>query len=244
MSRHERLTPPGGSASAAGAPSRRQVLAGAALLAVAVAGTALKPHRRIDLLGKHKLDPLVPQAFADWRYEPASGLILPPADQLRDAIYSQLVTRVYADGNGNRVMALIAYSAAQDGTVQVHRPEVCYPASGYRLTANRLHETPLMPGRSVPSRFIIAQSDLRSEALIYWTRVGGHFPTRWLEQRGAVMAENFGGAIPDGVLVRFSTEEGPAAAALLDRFAAAFYGAASTALRDVLVGQTMAAGSL
>ena len=125
------------------ATTRRQMLLGGAFLAAAAAGVAFQPRRVEMLLGNAKLDALVPPAFAGWRFEAASGLVLPPADQLRDKIYSQLVTRVYARGDGTRVMLVIAYSGAQDGTIQVHRPEVCYPASGFRLTTIAPHTTAL-----------------------------------------------------------------------------------------------------
>ena len=131
--------------------------------------------------------------------------MLPPADQLRDSIYSQLLTRSYARAGAAPVMLLIAYSGAQDGTVQIHRPEVCYPASGYRLTQMDPHEVALAPGVAVPARAITAETEVRREQLIYWTRLGRHFPTRWIEQRLAVTAENFAGMVPDGVLVRISS---------------------------------------
>ena len=59
---------------------------------------------------------------------------MPPQDQLQDKVYSQLLTRTYANQAGDEIMLLIAYNGAQDGVVQIHRPEVCYPASGFRLS--------------------------------------------------------------------------------------------------------------
>lgn len=220
--------------------TRRQLVIGGALLAAAGVGTAFKPRNRIQALGKAKLEDIVPKEFGGWRFETASGLVLPPADQLRDKIYSQLVTRVYSHERGGSVMALIAYSGSQDGTVQVHRPEVCYPASGYTLTTNAPHAVPLGNGVSVPARYIVAESAVRGEHMIYWTRIGGRFPTRWREQREAVMAENFAGNIPDGVLVRFSSAGSDRNASLLDRFAHDLYSAAGDRLRQVLVGGELA----
>ena len=165
--------------------------------------------------------------------------MLPPADQLRDKIYSQLLTRVYVREGAAPVMLLIAYSGAQDGTLQVHRPEVCYPASGYRLTNVEPHTTMLAPGIAVPTREILAETDVRREQLIYWTRLGSHFPRTWSEQRTAVIAENFAGVIPDGVLVRMSSAGNGSLTPLLDTFARDLYRAVGPRMRQVLLGSTL-----
>ena len=214
---------------------RRETLIGGAFLAAAAAGFALKPRQTENLLGAAKLDDLVPKAIGPWQFNTASGLVLPPADQLRDALYSQLLTRTYVSGNA-AAMLLIAYSGAQDGTVQVHRPEVCYPASGYRLTQQAPHAVSLAPGVTVPARAITAETEVRREQLIYWTRLGRHFPTRWIEQREAVTAENFAGMIPDGVLVRISSTGPGDQLPLLDGFARALFGVVGPRMRQVLLG--------
>lgn len=217
--------------------SRRQALIGGSLLVAATASLVLKPRRVENLLGNGKLDDLVPKQFGEWQFNTASGLVLPPADQLRDKLYSQLLTRVYVRENARPVMLLIAYSGVQDGTLQVHRPEVCYPASGYRLTTVAPHTVPLAPGIAVPSRVMQADSDVRSEQVVYWTRIGRHFPRTWSEQRTAVIQENFAGTIPDGVLMRMSTVGGGAAATPeLDGFARALYRAIGPRMRQVLLG--------
>jgi EpsI family protein len=216
--------------------SRRESLIGGALLAAAAAGLALAPRERQNMLGKAKLDDLVPKAFAGWRFDVASGLVLPPADQLRDKIYSQLLTRVYVREGSPPMMLLIAFSGAQDCTVQVHRPEICYPASGFRLTRIAEHTVPLAPGITVPARAITAESEVRREQLIYWTRVGSHFPTRWSQQRSSVIAENFAGIVPDGVLVRISAAVNGDAVPMLDRFAQDLYAAVGPHMRRVLLG--------
>lgn len=216
--------------------SRRQTLIGGTFLLTAIAGLALKPRNPENLLGSAKLENLVPRRIGGWQFNTASGLVLPPADQLRDSIYSQLLTRTYVREGQAPVMLLIAYSGAQDGTIQIHRPEVCYPASGYRLTRVNQHSVPLAPGLSVPSREIVAETDVRREQLIYWTRLGSHFPTRWSEQRLAVTAENFAGIIPDGVLVRLSSTGNGNQVPLLDDFARDLFRSVGPHMRRVLLG--------
>lgn len=219
--------------------NRRQTLIGGAFVAAAAAGLAFKPRRTENYLGTAKLDDLVPKQFAGWQFNTASGLVLPPSDQLRDQIYSQLLTRVYMRQGSPPVMLLIAYSGAQDGTIQVHRPEVCYPASGYKLTNIAPHTTMLAPGIGVPTREMTAETEVRREQLVYWTRVGNHFPRAWADQRSAVIAENFAGIIPDGILVRMSTTGNGMLTPLLDNFARDLYRAVGPHMRQVLLGSVL-----
>ena len=216
--------------------SRRETLIGGAFFAAAATGVALMPRHPENLLGNAKLDDLVPQRIGNWRFNTASGLVLPPADQLRDSIYSQLLTRTYVSEGAAPVMLLMAYSGAQDGTIQIHRPEVCYPAGGFRLTLNEPHQLPLTSGFVVPARQIIAENESRREQLIYWTRLGDHFPTRWIAQHLAVAAENFAGLVPDGILVRISSTGNGHQFPVLDDFARALVAGVGLRARQVLLG--------
>ena len=219
-----------------GAMSRREMLAGATLLAAAGAAYAFTPRTVLRTLGNGKLDALVPHAFGGWAFQANSGLVLPPADQLRDRIYSELLTRGYRHSDGGMMMLLIAYAGSQDGTIQVHRPEVCYPASGFRLTDIEDRDVKLAPGVDVPSRYIVAETELRTEQMIYWTRLGHLFPRKWSAQKLAVIEENLKGIIPDGVLVRISTLGEKDARTTLDGFASAMFGAVGAQMKSVLVG--------
>ena len=151
-------------------------------------------------------------------------------------LYSQLLTRVYSDGENNPVMLLIAQSAAQTGILQVHRPETCYPASGYQISPVTRHNV-AMGARSLPTNSLLATSDGSTEHIIYWTRVGDRIPTSWKEQKLAVAEENLRGIIPDAVLVRISTvnNDAEAAQATLDAFARGLIGAIPPGRRSVFV---------
>lgn len=215
--------------------TRRDLLIGGALLTAAGTAYARIPRRTAKPLGKDQLEAMVPKTIGQWQFETTSGLVLPPSDQLRDRIYSQLLTRTYSAPDGSQLMVLMAYSPSQDGVIQIHRPEVCYPASGYRLTTNRLHDLRLGPVE-VPTRFIVAESETRREQLMYWTRLGQHIPSNWRGQRTAVISENLAGRIPDGILVRFSTVGNADAGPMLDSFAQTLFAAAGTPLRQLLIG--------
>jgi len=185
--------------------SRRTIIAGGMLTAASVVANLKRPDRPVRMLGKARLDDLIPRQIGSWTYTTANGLVLPPPDQMRDRIYSSLVTRYYASPTEPPVMLLIAYSSAQDGMIQVHRPEVCYPAAGYELSGDGFETIDAGNGLSVPGHYFSARSNTRREQLIYWTRIGDAFPTKWWAQHVAVAAENLKGNIPDGILVRIST---------------------------------------
>ncbi|MEG3123327.1 exosortase-associated protein EpsI, V-type [Sphingomonas sp. GB1N7] len=236
----ETSTKPSGTTSGGSRPplvgSRRELLIGGGFLAAAATAFALTPRDPLNMLGKNKIDALVPNRFAGWNFVAASGLVLPPEDQLEKQLYSQLLTRTYINARGVQMMLLIAYNGAQDGVVQIHRPEVCYPAGGFKLTTIEEHTLPLASGLDVPSRFIIAETGLRREQIVYWTRLGQAFPRRWSEQRWAVFTQNLQGKIPDGLLVRISSVSPDVSVAELDGFARDLYASVGTTMRHVLVG--------
>ena len=120
--------------------------------------------------------------------------------------------------------------------MQIHRPEVCYPASGFRLTQNVPHDVLLAPGFDVPMRAIVAETEMRREQLIYWTRLGSHFPARWFDQHLAVAAENFRSIIPDGVLVRISSVAPGDQYPALDDFARTLVRHVGPHMKQVLLG--------
>ena len=190
--------------------SRRNVLTGVALLGASAVAHARQPQPGPSQLGKEGLDGIVPTNFGPWKFETTSGLVLPPPDATADRLYDEVLTRVYTRPDGQAVMFLVAYSGVQDGLLQLHRPEVCYPVGGYQLSQTRIAPVVFRNGDSVPARMFTATSAMRVEHVLYWTRLGTALPTSWAEQRWAVVLANLNGAIPDGVLVRMSCVENDA----------------------------------
>lgn len=217
--------------------TRRQILLGIGALGATAAAFAMTPRRPIDLLGEAKLETLVPTRFGDWTFESKSGLVIPPADQLSRELYAQLLTRVYSRPDGTGVMLLIAQSPSQNGVLQVHRPETCYPAGGYALTPSEAHDIPLVGQAAIPSQAFTATSRSRTEQLLYWTRVGRSMPATWAEQRVAVAHHNLSGEVPDAVLVRASmlSPDRTGSLATLDGFIGSMLKSIPPASRQVLV---------
>ena len=215
---------------------RRKMLLG--LLFASSAGVAAWriPRRHLDYLGRQTLDSLVPKIVGAWHFVATSGLIVPPEDQLSRSLYSHLLTRVYSNGDAPPVMLLIAQSGGQTGILQVHRPEVCYPAGGYRLSEVTTKFVQV-DRRSLPTNRLTAFADGQSEHILYWTRVGDDLPLDWVEQRWAVARQNLRGIVPDAVLVRISirTNDATAAFAVLEEFARAMIAEIPTDQRRILI---------
>jgi EpsI family protein len=215
---------------------RRKLLVG--LLFCSAAGLAAwrKPNRHLDYLGSAKLDNIVPKEIGRWKFVAASGLVVPPEDQMERAIYSQLLTRVYSDGQSEPVMLLLAQSGSETGILQIHRPETCYTASGYHISAVTPHPVEI-ESKVVPANGMDAISDGVTEHVLYWTRVGNKMPANWGQQRIATAEQNLQGILPDAILVRISTVSNDAARAWasLDAFTRAFIQSVPPSRRDVFI---------
>ncbi|MFM9978660.1 MAG: exosortase-associated protein EpsI, V-type [Sphingomonadaceae bacterium] len=218
--------------------SRRNFVIGGALIGAAGVAYARQPRTMQPRIPKGRIDAMLPARIGGWTFESSSGLVVPPPDATSDRLYDEIVTRVYTSPNLMPMMLLIAYSNLQDGMLQVHRPETCYPVGGYTLSDSRIIDVPLAPNVNVPCRFFSAEGTGRSEQVLYWTRIGRLIPGRWIEQRWAVVDANLRGEIPDGILVRVSALANDANQALpvLKQFASAMTQGVTPSARRLLIG--------
>jgi EpsI family protein len=216
--------------------TRRKFGLGLAFASVAGVAAARLPNKNLDYLGKQKLESVIPDKIGRWNYVSSSGLVVPPEDQMIRALYSQLVTRVYSDGSGPPIMLLVAQSATQTGILQIHRPEICYTAGGYQLSAIEPHVVGL-PWGALPTLSMSATSDSRTEQLVYWTRIGDRLPKSWREQRMVVAMDNPRRIIPDAIMVRVSTFGNDKARALasMDEFILSLMNSVSPQVRRVFI---------
>ena len=220
---------------------RRRMLIGGGFLLTATAAWARQPSHPIDFGGKRNIDQMIPKTIGRWSYFTSSGLVVPPQDQLEGQLYSQLLTRAYTTEGEPPVMLLIAKGASQTGVLQVHRPEVCYPAGGYALSNREILPIPLKKGTLETTAFT-ATSDARTEQLLYWTRVGYDIPATWVAQHWAVAKANLLGDRPDAVLVRISTISSDHASAqkILEDFAHQMFVSLDDQARTFLIGPRLA----
>lgn len=218
--------------------NRRDLIVGGACLAAAAGAETLRPDTHVALLGDRKLEDSIPNAFGAWRKHETEGVIAPQSENsLAARLYNQTVSRVFVGPDETPVMLLIAYGNTQSDTLQLHRPEVCYPAFGFDVRDSRATSFPLGHGATVPGRQLVAMAPGREERISYWTRIGEYLPVDDDEQRRMRFRTALAGIIPDGVLVRVSNmlPDDGAAFAFNRRFVADFIAAVPASVRPALI---------
>ena len=180
------------------------------LLMAASAGTAkliMPTHFLADSRPPIKLAVMVPTQFGAWHEETQvrANVINPSAEEALKAIYTQTLSRTYVNDAGYRVMLSIAYGANQSDGLQLHYPEVCYPAQGFELMDKKdgVLTTPL--GEIKVKRLQTSLSRERYEPVTYWSTVGDVVVRSGNEKKMAEMRYRLRGDIPDGLLFRVSS---------------------------------------
>lgn len=186
---------------------RRNLIIGAAAVGAAITGTMMRPHREVRLLSSGKLSEIIPKSFGNWTSEDTGDpLAVNGPGTLSAKLYNELLGRVYVNSvTGRGVSTLFAYGGRQTDELQLHRPEVCYPAFGFAILRNEKANLPLLHNISVPSHRLFAEGESGSESIVYWSRMGEAFPQSGGDQRKARLEIAMQGIIPDGLLSRFST---------------------------------------
>lgn len=217
-----------------------------ALLAMALmlAGGALTYLARptvflADQIGKPDLEALFPKQFGDWRVDNSLPVILPAPDvQAKlDAIYNQVLSRTYVNSTGQSIMLSVAYGGDQSDGTSAHRPEVCYPAQGFAITANgKAFQN--IGGGLLPVRQLMSRLGDRYEPITYWVVVGEEVATTGIEQKLAQMRYGLRGVIADGMLIRVSSldRDDVRAHAVQADFIAAMAGVTPLSVRPRLFG--------
>lgn len=222
---------------------RRKVVAGIGLVGLAGVLQARQPVPYRPRVPQKTLEGMIPNQVGRFAFETSSGFVLPPSDALSDRLYDSLITRAYLSPQGEVAMFLIAYNNRQDGVLQIHRPEVCYPAGGFTLSPVQPIDIALPSGAELPAQIFSATGEQRNEVVTYWTRVGDKFPRKWSDQRLAVAQDNLRGYIPDGALVRLSTIANDTASVtpMLEGFVSDFFKASPPRLRNLLFNTPLSA---
>ena len=179
----------------------------ALMLASAVMASVLRPTLSLaDERPPISLKTMVPLFFGDWRELPnmSAQIVDPQQKELLEQIYSETLSRTYVNSNGYRIMLSIAYGKNQSDALQLHKPEVCYPAQGFQLTANQRGTLDLL-GRPITAVRLQTHLGQRHEPLTYWTVVGDHVTKSGIDKKLTEMRYALDGKIPDGMLVRVSS---------------------------------------
>src|SRR5450830_660656 len=181
------------------------------LLALMLVSAALGMQMRLTISIADELPPIdlkamVPTAFGNWKEQLnfSNQIVDPEQKQMLEEIYSQTLSRTYINPNGYRIMLSIAYGKNQRRKLQLHRPEVCYPAQGFALSSNKPGKLDLLSQPIAVTRLETSLGQ-RVEPLTYWTVVGDHVTANQNEKRLVEVGYAMRGRIPDGMLVRISS---------------------------------------
>jgi EpsI family protein len=183
---------------------------------------------------------MVPAAFGEWVELPnaTAQIIDPQQQQSLDNLYSQTLSRTYANRQGYRVMLSLVYGKTQRGSQQLHHPEICYPAQGFQVLSNRIAEldTPygVIPVRRLETRLSAA----RVEPVTYWALVGEEVVLGSVRRKLVEMRHGVRGYTVDGLLFRVSSVDTVSSRAfdLQDRFVSQLLIAISSSDRLRLAG--------
>lgn len=195
---------------------RRDLLAALACMGSLGFAEALRPRRTLTFVpAGAKLETLVPSEAAPWIAGEGGEIVIPRVEgSLASRLYSEQLARFYRDPSGAMpsMMLLVAYGKAQSDVLQLHRPEICYPAIGFEIVDRWFVDLDAGGTRKVPAVALTARTGDRVEDIIYWTRVGRDLPRTASEQRSGRLKAAFAGYVGDGLLVRASavrTTEAP-----------------------------------
>ncbi len=188
-------------------PAPAIILMGIMMVLSALMSIVLIPHMADSLHRKQPdLEKIIPLAFAGWKIDRLSQmhLINPDALGADGKIYDQALARTYVDKTGNRIMLSIAYGSNQSTDLHVHRPEICYTASGFSISDISKSRLVTAIG-SIPAMHLVAKQGVRNEPITYWIRIGDSLTRGWLEQKITAIGYGLTGRIPDGLLFRVSS---------------------------------------
>lgn len=193
------------------------------MLVAAILAWMFTPTRFLaDQLPPIQLKQSVPTHFGEWR-ELTNGpaqIVDPSSQRLIDAIYTETLSRTYVNKDGYRIMLSIAYGRDQRDSLQLHQPEVCYPAQGFQLLKKEKVSLALN-SHNVSGTRIATRLGSRSEPVTYWTNVGEKVFRGGLNKKFAEMHYGMHDLIPDGMLFRVSSidDNSERAYAIQERFA-------------------------
>lgn len=190
------------------APLRLSIVLASLMALSAAAGIAARPTTKGDNgAPKYLLEEIFPKQFGEWRELPnqSAQVVNPQTKALLDSLYSQILTRTYVhSSSGYRIMVSLAYGDDQRGGLQAHKPEVCYPAQGFKLLDNQPGAV-TTPFGSIPARRLNTSYGERREPVTYWLNVGDKAVTNVIEKRMVELKLGLTGQVPDGLLFRISS---------------------------------------
>ena len=211
------------------------LILGSAGLASAIRPTIIMADTRSPTI----LKTMVPIAFGEWEQllTESTQIVDPQQKEMLDKLYSETLMRTYINRAGYRIMLSIAYGKNQSNALQMHKPEVCYPAQGFMLMDTQRGTLDLLGRPSAATRLKTSLGQ-RHEPVTYWAVVGDHVTKDAVDRKLTEMQYAVRREIPDGMLVRLSSIDTDTANAfaIQSRFATQMVHAISPEYRSRFAG--------
>jgi EpsI family protein len=186
--------------------NKRHYLLVLIMICTSVFAYVARPTHKIADEGEQvNLEQLIPAQFNDWRMlNMASQIVNPETAAALDKIYAQTISRVYENGQGQRIMLSIAYGRDQTDSVGAHMPEGCYGGQGFAVNSIVKDQLDTAVG-SIPVIRLLAIKSNRVEPITYWLTTGKKVGYPGWETKKIKLQYALSGSIPDGMLMRVSS---------------------------------------
>lgn len=180
----------------------------AATVVCATAAVAMVPRAGVaEMTNDQSLETLFPNEFGSWKIDP-TVIPVEPGAELRQTIaetYDQTLSRTYVNAQGYRVMLSVAYGGRRNQGMDLHRPEVCYPAQGLAIRSETRETTFDFERQPLALKRLVAGAGARNEPISYWLVIGRSVASFGYGHRLALLKYGLTGHVPDGLLVRVSS---------------------------------------
>lgn len=153
-----------------------------------------------------KFDSIIPTKIGSWEVvkKQFAKIVNPGQQQVIDELYSETVERNYFSKTDGLVMLSMAYGPYQTDKIQVHKPEVCYPAQGLEIEDMYSSELNLL-GRVIPVTRMVANRGQKKEYVTYWIKSGDRVFNDDIDRKIYALKKRIIGESVDGLLFRVST---------------------------------------
>ena len=186
--------------------NRIALLIAALMVAASIGGVVAKPSVKVSDEAPISLEKMIPQQFGDWREEPQRYVqVVNPQTQgtAGQAIQPDPEPHLRQFQRLSR-HALARLWHDQRGSLQAHKPEICYPAQGFTITKNEAGTLPTTFG-DIPVRRLASNLGARQEPVTYWFTVGDQVAMGTTQRKLVELRLGLTGRIPDGMLFRISS---------------------------------------
>lgn len=197
------------------------------VLAAVVAHVAKPTQLMAQVYPREPLVSEVPQTFRHWSLSPTNvaAVVDPTQQSVLEYLYAETLGANYVNAKHQVVMLSLAYGKVQSDGSDVHKPDLCYPAQGFRILEEKNFPLALDANRTISVRYLKTQNGSRVEPLLYWTTAGDYLYQSKIQKKLIGFKYSRDNLIPDGLVLRVSTIDTDSAAAidLLSNFIKEWY---------------------